>query len=433
MKHKQFGLNQFMIASLRLHKPLTLNTLLKLSAELGGRAITFLLLLVVARQLSMADFGSYNYALAVGFILVPLADFGLQLLLTREIARLGMAARPQVLAAFHLKVWLSLPVLLLLLLITVGQAANSLVIFLLGITLLLQTFIEFVAYVFRGQQQLWVEAQLLLWVRVATAVFGIIILWQNGQLLGLALASLLVVISGLLFAVWHLRQAGWITHFGQLWPSALPRTAVSYQLMRQAWPLGLSIFLSIAYTRLALLLLQAGSDAEAVAHYSAAWRLVEPTQILPASLLAAVFPAFTLALSQNQARAKRLGWQTSLLLALAGTLVALSFWLMAPWLVVWLYGTEFVASVPVLQLLGLTVLPVYINYSLTHYLVARGQQHILTGLTAVTLLLHALLCWLLIPRFGLLGPTLSVLVAECVLLLGCLWVLRRPFSLETAV
>lgn len=422
-----------MIASPLLDKKLRTNTLLKLSAELGGRAATFLLMLWAAHQLSTAEFGNYNYALAIGFVLVQVADFGLQLLLSREVARLNTAARPQVLTTFHLKLWLSLPVLLLLAFVALRQETNGWVVFLLGLTLLLQTFVELVAYIFRGQQQLVVEAQLLIWVRVGTAVFGFYILGQNGQLLGLALVSLAVMLSGLGFALWQLRRAGWISQFRQLWPTELPRTAVSHHLLQQAWPLGLSIFLSIAYTRLAVLLLAAWRDAEAVALYSAAWRLVEPTQILPASLLAAVFPAFALALSQDRHRATRLGWQTSLLLALAGGLVALTFWLSAPWLVGWLYGPDFADSVPVLRLLGLTVLPVYLNYSLTHYLIAHGQQRILTGLTAVTLCLHTLFCWLFISRLGILGPALSVLIVESVLLLGCLWALRQQVGAETAV
>ncbi|MCB8978761.1 MAG: flippase [Ardenticatenaceae bacterium] len=422
-----------MIAFLPLDKKLRTNALLKLSAELGGRIATFLLLLWAARQLSTSEFGNYNYALAISFVLVQVADFGLQLLLSREVARLNTAARPQVLATFHLKLWLSLPVLLLLAFVALRQEANGWVVFLLGVTLLLQTFVELVAHIFRGQQRLAVEAQLLVWVRVGTAVFGFYVLAQNGQLLGLALVSLAVMLSGLGFALWQLRRAGWISQYRQLWPTALPHTAVSRHLLQQAWPLGISIFLSIAYTRLAVLLLAAWRDAEAVALYSAAWRLVEPTQILPASLLAAVFPAFALALSQDRHRASRLGRQTSLLLALAGGLVALTFWLSAPWLVGWLYGPDFADSAPVLRLLGLTVLPVYLNYSLTHYLIAHGQQRILTGLTAVTLCLHTLLCWLFIPRLGLLGPALSVLIVESVLLLGCLWALRQPVLPETAV
>ena len=292
-----------MIASLLFTRQLTTNTLLKLGAELGGRAATFLLLLLAARRLTTADFGSYNYALALGFVLVQLADFGLQLLITREVARLGMAARPQILAAFHLKLWLSLPILTVLGVLALNQSTRGPVIFLLGLTLLLQTFVEFVAYIFRGQQRLWVEVQLLLWVRVGTAVFGALILWQTEQLLWLAAVSLVVMMSTLLFALQKLRRAGWITDFAQLWPTGWPTTVVTKQLVQQAWPLGLSIFLSIAYTRLAILLLEAWGDAEAVAHYSAAWRLVEPTQILPASLLAAAFPAFSLAPAENRRRA----------------------------------------------------------------------------------------------------------------------------------
>lgn len=413
-------------------KKLQINTLLKLGAELGGRFATFLLLLFAARQLTTAEFGSFNFGLAIGFVVVQFADFGLQLLLSREIAREGKKASPQVLTAFHLKLWLSLPVLVILAVIAVQQEENGMVIFLLGSTLLLQTFVELIAYIFRGVQQLAVEAQLLVWVRVGTAVFGGILLWTNGELISLAIVSLLVMVSGLLVALWHLRRAGWFQHIHQLIPKQFPKTAVSRHLMQQAWPLGLSIFLSIAYTRLAVLLLEFWQGPEAVAHYSAAWRLVEPTQILPASLLAAVFPAFSLALTQNSQRARQLGWQTSLLLTLAGGLVAATFWLTAPWLVSWLYGAEFAVSVPVLRYLGLSVLPVYINYSLTQYLVARGQQRILTGLTAVTLTLHTLLCWLLIPKLGILGPTLSVIVAESVLLVGCLWGLRQPVLLKTA-
>lgn len=419
-----------MIASLLFTRQLTTNTLLKLGAELGGRAATFLLLILAARRLTTADFGSYNYALALGFVIVQLADFGLQLLVTREVARLGFAARPQVVAAFQLKLWFSLPVIALLTIVALNQPVHGPAVFLLGLALLLQTFVDFVAYVFRGQQRLGVEVQLLLWVRLGTAVLGSLILWQSDNLLWLAVVSLLVMGSALLFALSWLRRAGWVDDLAQLLPGGWPGTAVSRQLIQQAWPLGLSIFLSIAYVRLAILLLAAWGEADAVAYYSAAWRLVEPTQVLPASLLAAVFPAFSLALTQNRRRAGRLGRQTSLLLALAGVVVALTFGLAGPQLVNWLYGPDFAASAPVLQLLGLTVLPVYLNYSLTHYLVARGQQQTLTGLTAVTLLLHLFFCWLLIPRFGVLGPALSVLVAESVLLLGCLWALRQPVSLE---
>jgi hypothetical protein len=44
------------------------NALVKLAAELAGRVATFALALFAARRLSEADFGFYNYGLAVGFV-----------------------------------------------------------------------------------------------------------------------------------------------------------------------------------------------------------------------------------------------------------------------------------------------------------------------------------------------------------------------------
>lgn len=85
-------------------------TLLKLGAELGGCNATLLLLL--------------------------------------------WAARLQMLATFHLKLWLSLPVLLLLVFVALRQEANGWVAFLLGVKMLLQTFAELMAHILLRQQRL---------------------------------------------------------------------------------------------------------------------------------------------------------------------------------------------------------------------------------------------------------------------------------------
>ena len=82
------------------------NASAKLASELVARAASFGLVLLAARQLGEVDFGRYNYALALGFVLAQLADLGLQMLVAREIAVLGRAAGPLVRAALQLKLLL---------------------------------------------------------------------------------------------------------------------------------------------------------------------------------------------------------------------------------------------------------------------------------------------------------------------------------------
>jgi hypothetical protein len=136
------------------------------------------------------------------------------------------------------------------------------------------------------------------------------------------------------------------------------------------------------------------------------------------------FPCLRACPGDRPAESARLARRTALFLAAAGLAAAICFWLLAPWLIPFLYGPGFAASVPVLRILGLSTMPAFVNYSFTHYLIARGRQGVLGFFTGAMLLVHAVLSWVLIPRLGAVGPALSVVLAECLLLICCLGALR---------
>ena len=407
------------------------NAAIKLASELIGRLALFALVLFAARRLGEAGFGLYNYALALGFVLAQLTDLGMQLVLTREIA--AGPGDALVSAALRLKIALSAVVAAVLWFVIGGQTVDRGAVFLLSLLPLLQSFPEFVGYVFRGRQNLTVEAWLLAGARLALALAGVIALWRWPTLTALALSQAAV---GLLFAViglaW-LRRGGWLARLSEglaVHRLSRQRAELGY-LLRQSLPLGVAIFLSIAYTRLAVLLLQYRLGETAVAHFSAAARLTEPAQLIPASIMAAVFPAFTLALRHDAAGARRLGTRATLLLLAIGAAVALGGWLLGPWLVPVLYGPAYAASSRVFQVLAVQLVFAFVNYTLTHYLIAYGRQALLGVFTGAMLALHATLSWLLIPRFGPVGPALSIVLAELLLTLLCsltLWA-SKPTAL----
>jgi O-antigen/teichoic acid export membrane protein len=404
------------------------NTLLKFASEIVGRLALFLLVIFAARRLGESGFGLYNYALALGFVLAQLADLGMQLVITREIAAEEerqtdeAAIRSLVVTSLQLKVVLSVALSLLLgIVIFRRPGGDNAALFLLALLPLLQSFPEFTGYVFRGRQNLWVEARLLAAARIALTLAGTIALLANGGLPGLAISQAVV---GLLFALWGLRllrNGGWLSSLGET--LGLRRLAgqgdqIRY-LLRQSLPLGVAIFLSIAYVRLAVLMLDYLQGEAAVAQFSAASRLIEPAQLAPASLMAAVFPAFTIALRRGSRDAWRMGSRATLLLLALGLALAAAGWLIAPYALPWLYGPAYAESVRVFQVLGISLAPAFVNYSLTHYLVARGQQVLMGLFTGAMLILHAGLCWILIPRLGAVGPALSIILAELLLTTLC--------------
>ncbi|HRQ40277.1 MAG TPA: flippase [Chloroflexota bacterium] len=412
-----------MIAVVLRHR-LAKNTLTKLSSELVGRLAMLALVILAARRLGAASFGLYSYGLALGLVWAQVADMGLQVLTAREVAVHGRASQSYARMAFHLKLGLSLVVIAGLLLATANQPPPArLSLLLLGVMQLSNTFLEFMAYIFRGQQALAQEAWLLGAARVMMAVTGVLILWRGGGVNGLALAGLAAILTMTTIGLYRLRQAGWLQRLSRPVTDPVPGDYTYGRLLRHALPLGIAIFLSIAYTRLAVLMLQARLGETAVAQFSAAARLVEPMQIIPASLLAAVFPAIALAWQQNRAHARRLGIHVSGLLAGCGLLLAIAFWWVAGWLMPLLYGRAYTPGIPVLQLLALALIPAFANYSLTHYLIARRQQAYLTFFNGGMLAVHALLCWRFIPIYGITGPAISMILAECLLFIACLFVL----------
>jgi O-antigen/teichoic acid export membrane protein len=421
-----------MSISLALDRRLSSNALIKFLSELVGRIATFAVAIWAARKLGDSNFGLYSYGLALGFVLAQLADMGLQVLIAREVAFGGYQARPLVRRAIWLKVLFSLPVLLLLWLLTSNRPPDvQITMVVLGAAMLGQTYLEFVAYVFRGRQQLRTEAQLLTGARLLTALLSGLVLALGGGLMGLAASTMAAIGLATLWAGYRLRQAGWLDKGDDARPADQMEPALASAnwplstLLSQALPLGLATFLSIAYTRLALFMLDYLSGEAAVGQFSAAHRLVEPTQIVPAALLAAVFPAFAASLRSRPDQARSLAWQTSLLLVLGGGLLAAFLWLAAPYLVPRLYGPGYPQTTQILQVLGLATLPAYINYGLTHFLIARGQQLLTSFLMALMLVSHAILSWLLVPRLGAVGPAVSVVAAEGLLFAGCVFILLR--------
>src|SRR3712207_681492 len=69
----------------------------KLGGDLLGRLLQYALIWVAARRLDLAGFGDFTFALSVGYMLSQVADFGLQIYVQRELARLaipGASSRP---------------------------------------------------------------------------------------------------------------------------------------------------------------------------------------------------------------------------------------------------------------------------------------------------------------------------------------------------
>lgn len=391
----------------------------KLAAEVGGRLLQFALIYAAQRVLGPANYGLVTYGLATGTVLAPVTDLGMQLIVTREMARRGRVAPHLASVGLALKSILTLCAAAILLPISLQRPAEAtLATCLLGLSVIAASFAEYFGYVFRGLQRVELDAALTLLLRllISTLGFAALLLFVSVNSLSAAywLGSTLTALLG--FA--------WLRRFIPLRVSV--KRSAMLALLRQALPLGGAILFSIAYTRTSIFLLDAWGGSTVVGEYGVALRLIEPLAMLPAALMAAVFPALVHALAQQGYAATRpLRLKTIGLLALAGSAIALAGWWFSPWLIQLLYGWQYAGAARPLQILSLAVLPMFINYALTHFLVALRQQRLSLLFNVIIFGVNLALCLGLIPRLGSTGAALATGLSEGILLLLCMLSLQR--------
>jgi O-antigen/teichoic acid export membrane protein len=293
-------------------------------------------------------------------------------------------------------------------------------VFVLGLAVIANSFIEFIGYAFRGLQRVDHEAALVFLARGLVVAIGI---WaiQNGLgLAGLAAAHLLGSgVAGMLGYAWLSRR-----FFKPILRFDRP---YAWALLREALPLGGAILISIAYTRTAVFLLDVLRGPEATGLYGVAQKLIEPMAVIPAALMAAIFPAFIEA-SAHKTDAERADWLRARAIRLAGIFgaaLAAAGALGGPGLIQLLYRGNYTGSAAILQILALALPPAFINYALTHFLVALGKQKLNLLFSLITFALNLALCLALIPGLGPLGAAIAILVSECALFGLCRYALSR--------
>lgn len=194
-----------------------------------------------------------------------------------------------------------------------------------------------------------------------------------------------------------------------------------------ALPTGLGMALSVAAFRLDIYLLNALTDPGSVGLYAAAYRLFEAGQFVPAVVLMVLFPR--LAAEDAGSRAgRRLRLTALATLALAGAGVAAVGWLIARPLVSLFYGSGFEGAAAPLGLLFWATPPMFVNFLLTHDLIARARERRFAAIAGSSLVLNGALNLLAIPRYGARGAAMVTVVTETALLVGAVVALRGSSS-----
>lgn len=382
---------------------------MRLSADVIGRLLQLLVLIALARQFDEATFGTIMVGATAGLIVAQLADLGLSLVVSAEIARQTPTRASLLTSALRAKVALSAIGILATvgLFPILGSTAVAAAAALIGAALSLDTFVQFSAMQLRS-----VSAFRLDWITT---------LAPRALTVAIVLPVIMTmpeppIVGAVWFAAALIGSATSVAIMGSRIPIGGGSVRASFGLLSRSWPIGASIVVSMLYTRVAIFLLQGLRDSEDVAQYAVAMRFVEPTYLLPAAMSAVFYPAYarTLEASPDAAGQQLRRWVTAL-----GGLAAAAYGglalIGAPLLVV-LFGETFRQAGDLLRLLGVVVIPGFISFLLNQALIARGDARY--NLTVMVVLLGCSLvasAWA-IQSFGIWGAASAAVLIEALLL-----------------
>jgi polysaccharide transporter, PST family len=378
-----------------------------------NRVIGFVIAAVLARQLSIDDFGTYAFAMAFGGFFTMFTDLGLNSVTTRELARRDDAADGAILAS-------ALAVKGAITALAMVAAAAGILLFDHDLRVAAVIAATNTAMVVPGTLGLVLTARMRmvppLVVQVTTSLLT---LGTMAVALGRGAGPVALVsisVAGTLVASLALVPLGRGALVGKL----APDRALMRVLVKDTAPLAVAAVAGVLYRRIDQLMLGGLADVSAVAHYSSAVRLVDALNLLPFAAAMVTLPTLSrlqrhragdtrstqvVAVGQRLLSASLLPI-AALGTAAGGTGLALAF------------GETYRGASTVLAILLWAHFFGFAGVMLQQLLIVRDQVRPLAVLTVAGAVVNVVINLWAIPRHGAEGAAWASLAAYSVPILG---------------
>ena len=376
------------------------NSTLSVVADAVARASNTVLFILISRRWGAVEGGTYALALTYALLFTQLSFWGMDQLLTREVAKDRSVAGKFVGSFMLIRVVLSLilfGVMALLVGRVLGYApATARVIVIVGLSIIPESISNICQALFIAYEQIKYSTLVGIVVGALRLAGGGLVLLAGGHVEAIAVLLCVSSVVGLALnlGIVYLRfpRPSWRPNI-QFWLPQL-KTAVSFTLI--------GVFYIIEFQNDTLLLSVFKSEKD-VGIYNAATTILFALAVLPQAFRAAIFPVMSrlyAAASPTLAVVYEKSFKYLLITSLP---VAAGLMLSAGSVTRLLYRGGFEESATVLRVVIWTFVLLMINVPVARMMVVANEQNILAVLQGLSMTLNIGLNVVLIPQMGALG------------------------------
>ncbi len=382
------------------------------------RLITMAATLYIARALGPGDFGGLSSGVNIALVLGVVANLGLADYLVLAIARAPEDSNALLGDAFQVKI-IVLPFALLgAVLLRFYDPEFGLLFFIMIIHGLFHSYLLLFWAVFRGLERMEFQTLLMIMQAVITAVGSTIVIWLTRNATLAAVVYMIASISTVVVGYLLLLKKG-------IRPTYRWRLDAWKKLLKTALPFGMIFVYLIIFDRLPAVLLPLLSPKADAGWFNSVYTITTVLVTIPSVIMAVVFPLMARESQQSLHSVGQISNTVIKSTIIIGLGLAFTLFIMAPWLIPFLFGDAYLPSITIMQILAISIPFTFLIITLINMLEAVGQQHICARYTGYTLLFAVPVCVVFVWQWGYLGSAVAYLINNVLLATLLLWLVGK--------
>ncbi len=203
---------------------------------------------------------------------------------------------------------------------------------------------------------------------------------------------------------------------------------INWTIIKELWKVSPiftgNLLVEALFGRVDILILSKLGTVADVGYYSAALRFVEIAKLVPVSYVRAAFPAMCEILQSNPNASKKLFLRSVSYMIIYGAGICISIFFFSELLITLLYGSNYSESESLLNILAFLIIPAALSPVMATTLFAGHHELLDFYANIIRITILVFLCAVLTPRWGSVGPAVSLIAADSILFI-CLTLLVR--------
>ncbi|NQU83209.1 MAG: flippase [Parcubacteria group bacterium] len=384
------------------------NTTILTAALVVQRILAFVYFTIIARGIGVENIGKYSFAISFAMIFSIFVDFGLTSAMVREIARARDKIKLYINTLFSVKIvfaFVAFSLIYLVINILNYPDITRNFVYLAGLAIILDSFHLSFYGVFRGLRNLKYEAVGLIIGQFFILMVGLIVVFFD---LSLYLLFVALISGGLFNIIFSLSLI-------KIKEGFFPRPAFNKKIfiylgkIAAAFALA-GIFVKV-YSYIDTVLLSYLKGDLAVGWYSIPIKLTLAFQFVPMALVASLYPTLSYYFKNSSERLLETFMKGMRYLILLAIPLAFGIGILSDKIILTLYGTDFSPSIIPLQILAIGLVFAFLSFPVGSLLNACNKQAVQTTILGLTMVLNVGLNLILIPRFGVIGASITATIS----------------------